>query len=51
MPVGSKYAIYPHSDLGYGQVGTGPIPAYARIEICVELHEIKQADCACYTEK
>ncbi|MDR1562070.1 MAG: FKBP-type peptidyl-prolyl cis-trans isomerase [Dysgonamonadaceae bacterium] len=40
MPVGSEYEFYIPSELGYGDKGTGSIPAGATLIFKVTLHEI-----------
>jgi FKBP-type peptidyl-prolyl cis-trans isomerase len=40
MNVGSKYKLYIPSEIGYGSMGTGPIPAYATLIFVVELIDI-----------
>ncbi|MDR0320748.1 MAG: FKBP-type peptidyl-prolyl cis-trans isomerase [Treponema sp.] len=40
MSVGSKYKLYVPSEMGYGQYGNGPIPAYATLVFIVELLDI-----------
>jgi FKBP-type peptidyl-prolyl cis-trans isomerase len=40
MSVGSKYKLYIPSEMGYGQYGYGPIPAYSTLVFIVELLDI-----------
>jgi len=40
MNVGSKYKLYIPSEIGYGSMGYGPIPAYSTLIFTVELIEI-----------
>jgi len=40
MNVGSKYKLYVPSEIGYGSMGYGPIPAYATLIFTVELIDI-----------
>ncbi|MDR0687045.1 MAG: FKBP-type peptidyl-prolyl cis-trans isomerase [Dysgonamonadaceae bacterium] len=44
MPVGSEYEFYIPSELGYGERGTGSIPANATLIFKVTLHDIVTAD-------
>jgi FKBP-type peptidyl-prolyl cis-trans isomerase FklB len=44
MPVGSEYEFYIPSDLGYGERGTGSIPANATLIFKVTLHDIVAPD-------
>jgi FKBP-type peptidyl-prolyl cis-trans isomerase len=40
MNVGSKYKLYIPSEIGYGSMGYGPIPAYSTLIFIVELIDI-----------
>ena len=40
MPVGSKYTFWIPAELGYGEAGTGPIPANSMLTFEVELLDI-----------
>ncbi|MBO7428751.1 MAG: FKBP-type peptidyl-prolyl cis-trans isomerase [Paludibacteraceae bacterium] len=44
MPVGSKFKFYIPSDLGYGEHGQGPIPAYSTLIFEVELLDVTNPD-------
>jgi len=44
MPVGSKFKFYIPSDLGYGEHGQGPIPAFSALIFEVELLDVANPD-------
>lgn len=44
MPVGSKFKFYIPSDLGYGEHGQGPIPAFSALIFEVELLDVTNPD-------
>ncbi len=44
MPVGSKFKFYIPSDLGYGEHGQGPIPAFSTLIFEVELLDVTNPD-------
>jgi FKBP-type peptidyl-prolyl cis-trans isomerase len=44
MNVGSKYKLYIPSEIGYGSMGYGPIPAYATLIFTVELIAIVSSE-------